>query len=137
MGLKDSFGRNLNIDKKSKKLYDDILSGLCFQGFEKKYVFMLSLALAYNRKLKPKKIERYPLLNTESFSRKDVWLMAAVAVEHTGSLSILNDLNEVRKIAEEYAMAGLQELKSLIDDNGSGDNFLSVIEVESRKRLNK
>jgi dnd system-associated protein 4 len=135
MELKNTFGRNMNITREVRKIYDDLQDGFVFQDLDAKYIFMYCLALGYSKKLPRKEIKRYPLLNVSSFSNEDVWLMAAIALEETKNISILGNPNEIKKIAEEYAMAGLSELQLLSEEYGLGDSFLLLIEKEGRKGL--
>lgn len=116
MDIHNYFGRNFNITKEAGKRYDALRRSPLFSGLDSKSIFMLAMSIAYVRKLKRKKIERYPLLNTSSFSREDLWSIVAIAFEETGNLEVLNDSNEVKRIAEEYAMAGLPEVERLLMD---------------------
>ncbi len=93
-----------------------------------KHIFMLCMSLAFVKRLKRKEIKRYPLLNTDSFSDADLWLITSIAVAETGDMLILKDMNEVKKIAEEYSIAGLSELQLLIEEYRTSENFMLLLE---------
>jgi hypothetical protein len=124
MELRQSFGRNFNIPRTAQKRYEALRGGALFEGLESKHIFMLAMTLAFRKKLERKKIDRYPLLNSTSFTDADLWVIAAIAFEESGDLMVLNDANEMKKIAEEYAMAGLPELERLVAECDSTDNLV-------------
>lgn len=128
MELRELFGRNLNITRDARKIYDDLEQGFIFQNMKAKHIFMLCMSLAFVKRLKRKEIKRYPLLNTDSFSDADLWLITSIAVAETGDMLILKDMNEVKKIAEEYSIAGLSELQLLIEEYRTSENFMLLLE---------
>jgi hypothetical protein len=124
MELRQAFGRNFNIPRTAQKRYEALRKEPLFDGLESKHIFMLAMTLAFRKKLERKKIDRYPLLNTTSFTDADLWGIAAIAFEETGNLMTLNDANEMKRIAEEYAMAGLPELERIVAECDSTDNLV-------------
>ena len=137
--FRDLFGRNFSITRQAGKRYEALRREPFFAGMDSKHIFMLALALAFEKKLERKKIERYPLLNTNSFTDQDLWLIASVAVEETGNLNILDDANEMKHIAEEYAMAGLPEVERLVAEDTTDNltlrlNKLGLEGLSSAKR---
>ena len=140
--FRELFGRNFNITKQAGKRYEALRRETFFSGKDSKHIFMLAMALAFEKKLERKKIERYPLLNTSSFTDQDLWLIAGVAVEETGNLTILNDANEMKHIAEEYAMAGLPEVERLVAEDTTDNltlrlNKLGLDGLSTRARNSK
>lgn len=109
--LKSEFPRNFNIEKKYKEIYNKLeLTNDIFKGKGHKDIFMFALAMGYKLKLKTKLVSPVGLINCESFSDDDVWSIASVAISDK-NLSVLNDITEIRKIAEEYANAGFEILQ--------------------------
>ncbi len=134
MELRETLGRNFNINKEIRKRYDKIQTGFIFKDREAKYIFMLCLALGYiNNKRKTLK-NPTGLLNTSSFSDDDIWAIAAIAVK-TKDMIILNKPSEVKKIASEYAYAGLDFLEELITDYGTGENLELAIEKKAKEEF--
>lgn len=138
MGIRDIFGRNIDINHEIRDRYDNISSGFIFknnQDLNNKHIFMLCFALGY--KLKNRKIvhDKVPLLNVKSFDDEDLWTIAAVAVEEMNDLKIITSGPDMRKIASEYAYGGLDELEQLIADYGSGDGLELVLEKIARESL--
>ncbi|MCM1986820.1 hypothetical protein [Methanococcoides seepicolus] len=141
MGLKESFGRNININHEIRERYNHIQSGFLFKGEDNKgvdykYLFMMCLGLAYTQKCSPKTVKNpVGLLNISSFSEDDLWTIASIAVETTGDIRIIGKAAEMRKIATEYAHAGLDVLEDLIAEYGSGENLELVLEKIGKDSL--
>lgn len=135
MGIKEIFGRNVNINDNIRERYKNLQKGFIFKGKDYKYLFMLSLALGY------KSGENTPVkdpkghLNVSSFDDDDLWTIVAIAVEDTGDLQIIKNGLEMKKIATEYAHTGLGILEDLIAENGSGETLELVIEKRARESL--
>jgi hypothetical protein len=135
MGIKDIFGRNMNINDDIRERYKNLQKGFIFKGKDYKCLFMLSLALGY------KSGENTPVkdpkghLNVNSFDDNDLWTIVAIAVEDTGDLQIMKNGLEMKKIATEYAHTGLGILEDLTAENGSGETLELVIEKMARESL--
>lgn len=137
MELRELFGRNIHITKEARKVYDRLELGFVFDKMRAKSIFMICLALAYIKKLPRKEIKRYPLLNTESFSDEDLWTIASIAIESSGNIDIIGNPNEMKKIAEEYSIAGLEELQQLLQEYRTTDNFLLMLEKKIKEGMTK
>lgn len=139
MGIRDIFGRNININHDIRDRYENISSGFMFKDNQdlkdNKHIFMLCLALGYrvNNRLPFK--DPVGLLNISSFSDEDLWTIASIAVEETKDLKVITNGPEMKRIASEYAHGGLVELEQLIADYGSGEALELVLEKISRESL--
>jgi hypothetical protein len=126
--LREIFARDIYINREIRKRYDNLLSGFIFKGRDMKNIFMLCLALGYL------KGRRKPVTNIEvkitasSFSDQDLWTIAAIAVESNNNLQVINNGPEMKKIATEYAHAGLDDLETLVTEYGSGENLEMAIQ---------
>lgn len=135
MGLREIFGRNININKDIRKRYDELLSGFIFRDRDMKNIFMLCLALGYHTGRKTPVNNPVGLLNTNSFDDADLWTIVSVAMEDKGDISVINNPAEMRRIATEYAHTGLDELELLVAEYGSGENLELAIEKKAKDVL--
>lgn len=139
MGIRDIFGRNININHDIRDRYDNISLGFMFKDNldlkDNKHIFMLCLALGYKRKNRKELEKPVPLLNVKSFDDEDLWTMASIAVEENNDLKVITNGPEMRKIASEYANGGLDELEQLIADYGSGEALELALEKIARESL--
>ncbi len=127
--LKANFPRNYNIEKKDKQVYNKLEQGNeIFKNKNHKDIFLISLALGFKNKVTKKMKEPYPLINCSSFTNKETWLIASIAIKEKG-LSVLNDMLEIRKIAEGYANAGFEILQKKLFEEKPGD-VLNYFEAE-------
>ena len=135
MELRDSFSRNMNINKDIRSRYEKIMSGFLFKDKEMKNIFMLCFALGYKiHKRKPVK-DGVGLLNIRSFLDQDLWTIAAIAIKDKDDINIIKNGPEMKKIATEYAYAGLSELEDLITEYGSGINLELALEKKMQDSL--
>ena len=77
------------------------------------------------------------LLNTDSFTDDDLWMIASVAVKDTGDINVLTKPPEIRRIAQEYSLTGLDELEQLAAEYGTGQNLELALEKLSRDAIDK
>lgn len=127
--LKILFPRNYNIEKSEKKTYNDFeASNEIFKEKNHKDIFLMSLAIGYKHKVTKKMKSPYPLINCNSFTNKEAWLIASIAIKEKG-LSVLNDMVEMRKIAESYANAGFEILKKKLYEEKPGE-VINYFEAE-------
>ena len=139
MGIRDIFGRNININHEIRDRYDNISSGFIFKDNpdlkDNKHIFMLCLALGYkvNNRLPFK--DPVGLLNVSSFSDEDLWTIASVAVDETKDLKVITSGPDMKKIASEYAHGGLEELEQLVADYGSDEGLELALEKIARESL--
>ena len=135
MGIKEIFGRNLNINDDIRERYKIVQKGFIFKGKDYKYLFMLSLALGYKSSRKTPVKNPKGHLNVNSFDDNDLWTIAAIAVEDTEDFQIMKSGIEMKKIATEYAHTGLGILEDLMAENGTGETLELVIEKMARESL--
>src|SRR3989344_2475510 len=127
--LKSLFPRNYNIEKSDQITYNQLeQSNEIFKDKSHKDIFMMALTLGFKNKLSKKMNKPYPLINCSSFSSRDCWVIAAIAVQDKG-LAVLNDMTEMRKIAEGYANAGFEILQKKLLEEKPGD-VLNHLEAE-------
>ena len=137
MEIRSSFGRNINITKELRKRYDKLQKGFLFKERDAKNIFMVSMVLGYINKSREKIVNPSPLLNITSFSDGDLWLMVAISVEGKKGLSVLNNISEIKKIASEYANAGLIYLEELSADYGTGEGLELAILKKAKENIKK
>lgn len=133
--LKSKFPRNYSIEKEDMKIYNELeKSNEIFKNKNHKDIFLLSLVLGFKNKVTKKMKSSYPLINCSSFTNRETWLITSIAIEEKG-LSALNDMNEIRKIAEGYANAGFEILQKKLFEEKPGE-VLNHFEVEVIEFLN-
>lgn len=106
-----------------------------FKNKNHKDIFMIALALGFKNKLSKRMTKSYPLINCNSFSDEDVWLITSIAIKEKG-LSVLGDMVEIRKIAEGYANAGFEILHKKLYEEKPG-TVLNVFEAELLEIINE
>ena len=127
--LKSLLPRNYNIEKNDKLMYNKLEhNNEIFKDKSHKDIFLMSLALGFKNKMTKKMKTAYPLINCNSFNSKEAWLIAAIAVQEKG-LAVLNDMVEIRKIAEGYANAGFEILQKKLFEEKPGQ-ILNHLESE-------
>jgi dnd system-associated protein 4 len=99
-----------------------------------KDVFMLAACLGYRRG-EPKPIvgKKQQIFHWAQFSEQvDVPILKALAIAWTGDIQVLGDQEQIVQIAEEYANAGIQELKSVVVDQ-LGQPLWNLVELTRRR----
>ena len=79
--------------------------------------FILAMGVGYSSKSKLPFNSKIPLFDASKLTEEDKSLMSAVAIEDTKNIDILSNNEEIFKIAEEYANAGIKLLKDMEDNN--------------------
>lgn len=136
MELRKYFKRDIVINKEMRDRYENLSSGI-FKDRDLKNIFMLSLALGDLRN------NRKPITNPtvhitmNSFSDEDILTMIAIAIQDQKNIQVINDGNEIKRIAIEYSNAGLDELEELVTEYGYGENLEYAIEKRARDALSK
>lgn len=85
-----------------------------------KDVFMFAASLGYrNGKRQPLKGKRVTIFRWAQFSpQTDIPLLKAIAITHDGDVSVVQRQDEILTIIEEYANAGIRELRShMLDEH--------------------
>ncbi|MCX7860151.1 MAG: hypothetical protein N2385_08675 [Chloroflexus sp.] len=84
-----------------------------------KDVFMLAVVLGYRRGIRlPAPSSTKHTIRREVFTESDYQLLKAIAVATTGDINVLLNHGEILTIAEEYAQAGIREVKAELLDQG-------------------
>lgn len=108
------------ISQQARELFDHLKRLEEFKAFENKDLFILALLFGANKsKIPLKKQDRTQSGYTREryLSDKDMSLIKAVSVSETGDISVISDTPAIFSMAEEYANAGISELKEFIYDN--------------------
>ena len=121
----------LFIDKEDRKLYSRLNSEdmLNEKSRDRKEQFIFALSYGFKNNVKR------PLVNKEGFIRSDYLtefdqaLIKAVAIYDSKSIDILNSINDIYTIAEQYAHAGIKLLVDKIEQS-SLVSFDKLLEKE-------
>ena len=132
MKLDDLFPRNYNIEKSLQSQYNSIKDGQSFlKGSEHAEIFLFAMAIGLRRGERKKLESPYPLVVCSGFRPKDRAMIVSVALKEKGQ-EVLADRNEIRKIAEEYANAGIEEVIELANMMPS-EGAIAIVEEEILK----
>ena len=129
-------GRNFSWDKDvDKTLWKDLQNHEIIRKhkFQALDLSMMAMSLGFKHKC-PKPFKKGSIgsggniFGNDSKKRSAVTLILSIAVEHTGSLDILEkDGSEIRKIAEEYANGGLAKLHKIFMDSNSDKAIIAKL----------
>ena len=124
--------RNVNLDKPKRERFDHLKADAVsiLKGLDLGDVFIQAMALGRKEKRRVPLDDPYPLINTNTFSEEQEWLIKAVAIAETGTLDALNDPRQMLKIAEEYANGGIDILYDRVY-TGAGE-YAKRLEEELR-----
>jgi dnd system-associated protein 4 len=117
------------MDKEDKELYEklDEEEMLRHKGGNRtrKEQFLFAMAVGFEKGTKRELEKREGLFNLKDLKLEDEILINAVAISETKSISIISQKNNVYKIAEEYAHAGIKLLVNEIQscEFGSFEKF--------------
>ena len=105
------------IDKEDRALYEKVENAnvLEFKKKGRKEQFLLAMAIGFENKVRSHLGARDGLFLIKDLRTQDDALMNAIAVYETNSPDVLSDKEEVFKIAEEYAHAGIKLLVDKIE----------------------
>ncbi|MBU1666994.1 hypothetical protein KKC13_01130 [bacterium] len=125
----------LNIKKTDFPSYQEILASSALKGRTTKEVFLLAAVLGFkNGRRISIKGGKKSYVRTEFLDKKDKTIMNAIAIKETGIPDIIDNQKEVFNIVEEYANAGLRELKDMVFEKDTG-SFLKKFETYLRDCL--
>lgn len=119
----------VNIDKSDISLYKDLDKDDFLKKLENKEKFLFALSIGFKNKIRRPldSKEGYALL--KYFKTRDNALIQSVALHDSNDPEILKDDEQVYKIAEEYAHAGIKILVDKIGSTAFGD-FWKIFEKE-------
>jgi len=112
----------LSIERKDRQNYDKIRDEDFFtQNNRNKDLFLFAVAVGvyYNESKELDTKEGYIL--EDRLSQEDHALLKAVALYHTEEIEVLKNQQQIFKIAEEYANAGLQLIIDKLESAQYGD----------------
>jgi len=112
----------LYIDKDDKKYYDSLAKEI-FLDKERKDQFLFALAIGFKNGINQPIKSREGFIRTEYLNSEDITLLNSIAIYHSGSSQILCEPNEIYKIAEEYAHAGIKIIFDEATTNQPGSIF--------------
>lgn len=121
----------LSVDKADRDLYDhDAVGSEVFADKPtRKEQFLVAMAVGFKNEVRRPLKSREGFFLAKDMRLEDEALMDAVAVSETGSADVLSDREEVFRIAEEYAHAGIRLLHDRAT-SGQPGSFLKRLEVE-------
>ena len=130
----------INIDKNDREIYNslDQEEMLKFKGGRRtrREQFIFSLAVGFNNKIHKEIENKEGWFNTRELQPEDYAILNAVAIFHTGTVDILTQKDQVFRIAEEYAHAGIRKLCNKIGNTQFG-SFDKILEKELDELHNK
>lgn len=100
-----------------------------------KDVFMLAACLGYQngRRSKLPSGEKTDI-RVSIFKENDMVLLKAIAIAETGDVEVLSRQGEILVIAEEYAHAGIQDVKTrLLDERGK--SLWNLVELVNSSKI--
>jgi dnd system-associated protein 4 len=89
-----------------------------FDTFKDLFMFAACLGFQGGRRSKPRKTNGGEV-PAKVFTEEDLAILKAIAIAETGDVEVLTRFGEILGIAEEYANAGIHEIKrDLLDEHG-------------------
>lgn len=84
-----------------------------------KDIFMLAVCLGFQTKRRVRTIKQGSEIRLSVFTEDDIAILKAIAIAETSDVQILTQFGNILGIAEEYANAGIHEVKRhLLDERG-------------------
>ena len=129
----------LNIERKHRKIYEKILKGRNplsrKNGFRNKHIFILAMCIGYHNDITYELETKEGYILADYLSKEDETIIYSIAAE-VGGLKALIDLNEVYKIAEQYAKGGITLLNEEIKNQQLG-SYSKKLESDLIKEVDK
>lgn len=130
----------LYIDKSDRKIVETFeeRSYFNFKNKTQKDKFIFAMCYGYNsgiKKMEIKKKEEF--FFTKNLNSKDQTILYSIALEHTGDVNVLNDINKVYEIAQMYAHIGFKILSDLEESTSIGGSLESKFEIELKETYEK
>lgn len=120
--------KNLNVDEEKHYKYKELAESDLFNQFSApmKEVFMYAMALGFNNKLLTPLSRKKGSIPSNTFSDNQKWLINSIAISKVNSLEALVDVENVVRIAEEYANGGIDDLYDSLVVHVSGDSYKAI-----------
>jgi hypothetical protein len=118
----------LFVDKADRDLYDhDALKSEIFAGKTRKEQFLFAMSIGFKNQVHRPLDTKENFFLTKDMNTEDETMVDMVAIHHTGSEDVLVNREEVFRIAEEYAHAGIRLLHDQVA-SGQPGSFLKKLE---------
>lgn len=126
LGGKDTRRDTVHIDSKHHDLYSELVGGEApFRTM--KDLFMLAASVGCESASRTPLSRRQVIFRWPQFSsQEDVPILRAMAIAETGDTSVLIDQDQVLTIAEEYANAGIEQIRQHVVSL-PGDHLENVV----------
>ncbi|MEM3485042.1 MAG: hypothetical protein QXI12_05425 [Candidatus Methanomethyliaceae archaeon] len=118
----------LNIDKADRELYDHDAMSEIFEGKTRKEQFLFAMAMGFKNQVKRSLESKEGFFLAKDMNPGDEALIDAVAIHDSGP-DVLANREEVFRIAEEYAHAGIRLLYDRVTSSQPG-SFYKRFEIE-------
>ncbi len=112
------------IDESASEIYRQLKSAANTQPDEAPFetfkdIFMLAVCQGFQNRRLVRTLKTGSEIRQSVFTEDDMAILKAIAIAETGDVHVLTQLGEILVIAEEYANAGIQEVKGyLLDERG-------------------
>ncbi|MCC6604720.1 MAG: hypothetical protein IT327_16040 [Anaerolineae bacterium] len=109
----------IDVYRQLKKEANNEVEQAPFDTYKDLFMFAACMGFQNGRRTKPRKGNNGGEVPSKVFTEEDLAILKAIAIAETGDVEVLNRFGEVLVIAEEYANAGIYEVKSsLLDERG-------------------
>lgn len=109
----------IDVYRQLKKEANNEVEQAPFDTYKDLFMFAACMGFQNGRRTKPRKGNNGGEVPSKVFTEDDLAILKAIAIAETGDVEVLNRFGEVLVIAEEYANAGIYEVKSsLLDERG-------------------
>ena len=109
----------IDVYRQLKKEANNEVEQAPFDTYKDLFMFAACMGFQNGRRTKPRKGNNGGEVPSKVFTEEDLAILKAIAIAETGDVEVLNRFGVVLVIAEEYANAGIYEVKSsLLDERG-------------------
>ncbi|MCP5097973.1 MAG: hypothetical protein GY943_20690 [Chloroflexi bacterium] len=125
------------IDESASEIYRQLKNGPNTQPEESPFetfkdIFMQAVCLGFENGRRIRSGKQGSEIRLTVFTEDDIAILKAIAIADTGDVEVLTSLSDILTIAEEYANAGIHEVKAyLIDESGRSLWNLVDLMIES------
>ena len=112
------------IDESASEIYRQLKSGTNTQPDEAPFetfkdIFMLAVCQGFQNRRRVRTLKAGSEIRLSVFTEDDIAILKAIAIAETGDVQILTQFGDILGIAEEYANAGIHDVKGyLLDERG-------------------
>ena len=119
---------DVNYGSTNKEKYSELIEKEWspFYGFPLWKVFIFCMSYAYANKLLPTEPQGHGTMNAKSFLTPTRHMMKALAIKHSNNIAIIKNSNEVVRICEKYANAGIEDVHRRFKNRPSEKSSESV-----------